>query len=443
MPIIFLITLIFFMWAYLLISKFNVWSASFTMLAVFFLTSLSSIYFYINYNYSFSIETYFILLSSIALFVYAEFIGVGILGNNDKLDIDRYFNDFSFKTPFYLLLLMLFIFIITIYLRYQHLVSSGGLFSGSTDFFVLVQKSRICSVFPEKCTEVGVPFLLKIGTILSKAFAYILVLEYLVNKRSTKIRPTTHGFIYFIFIFGFCIQLLLSTARTGFIYFIVYIFFCWAIIFMVSSPNRKEIVIKLFRKAGFTLISFSVVFYFLGFFTSKSEDFSIFEMLGKYTGLQFYTLNSFIMDNGCNGSCASRGDETFYAVRRFLFRLGLVNDPMQANLPYASLGEFSTNIYTGFRRYVADFGLLINSLLCILMGLFYGMSYQFLTRKTFFPIGIAFYAALLYPVFMMPWEERFSNVLISNQTVIQFIFMYVFYKLASRKLKDSELNVIC
>ncbi|WP_428780149.1 O-antigen polymerase [Vibrio gigantis] len=425
MLIFYTITLLGIAIAFLYLTNFDVLSPSFCIITSFFITSLASNYFYLIYGYTIDIEVYGMIISSLVMFIFSE----RLVSRNRTIYLSRSTLSTKYKFDYSKLVMMFFLLIglVTLYLRYDYLIRGGSLYAPNGDFFEIVAKSRICTVFPEKCPTVELSPFLKIGAILSRAIACLLVVEYLYFKatRSTNMKSNIY---YFSFIGIYLLQLLFTTSRIGFVYFFIYVFYCWCFFNISGNSNFKKVIIRITKIGIISSTLFLLTFYVLGFFTSKSDDFSISDMLMRYMGLQVLSLQDYLLNSECNGACSSTGSETFYTLRMYLSQMGLGGEVIKQTMPYSIVGTHQINVFTGFRNYINDFGVYSPPIIMSIMGVIYGLMYRYFLSSSSGLIGISLYAFSIYPIFMMPWSDRFSNVYVSNQTILIFILIYILQK---------------
>ena len=77
-------------------------------------------------------------------------------------------------------------------------------------------------------------------------------------------------------------------------------------------------------------------------------------------------------------------------------------------------GKLKTNIYTAFRRYIEDYGMAGNYLICLCLGGFYTAFYRLTQRKKENPLYLMAYASLAFPLFVMASEDYFFMYLVDT-----------------------------
>lgn len=136
------------------------------------------------------------------------------------------------------------------------------------------------------------------------------------------------------------------------------------------------------------------------------------------------------------------GKETFYGLNRFLYSRFGVGEFYDPNLEFRAInGKNIGNIYTVFRRYHADFGILGVILLISMLGAFYTYLYSRVKcdakrgKVTFF---ILVFASLVSSIFYFPIDDIFYHFYGRPATVLRYIFLYFVYRFARN---NNEIQI--
>ncbi|WP_412522731.1 O-antigen polymerase [Shewanella chilikensis] len=420
------------------LAKYDILSPSIVLIAGFIITSLSSLYISITSDFSINITTYLVVVTSIMFFMLGEGTArvlVNSAKNTKTKQNNNHLNGYyiNYHIPQPLLYIIVLIALITCLGQYEYIIETGRLFSKDGGTLELIAASRICTVEPLACESVPFSMANKIGLLLTKGMSYFIVYLIIFKEDDKKLKRKVSRFALYSILVFFCIQLLLSTARTGFIYFLIYCFAMWAFFKYQSECTREKAVKKILNKAIKIFVISCVAFYILGYFTSKSNDVAIVDMLIGYTGYQNFALDLYL-ESECNSFCTPIGPETFYGVRSFLYSLGVVEDWMKSNLSFVEFKNGrSSNIYTAIRRIVSDFSLVGSCLYFFIFGVIYGWLYKNIQLNKNNDFSIVLYSMLLFPVFMSAWDERFSNVVFSIFMLANVVFLYCTFHIFKRR----------
>ncbi|WP_220768831.1 O-antigen polymerase [Shewanella sp. MBTL60-007] len=415
------------------LTKYDVLSPSIVLIIGFLITSVSSLYVNIISDMSISMVTYLVIVTSIMFFLCGEGLAKVFVNSISKSvtrcgNINTKETNIDYHVPQSFLYLIVVVALYTCLGQYEYILESGRLFSKDGGTLELIAASRICTIEPIACESVPFSMALKLGLLTTKCISYFIVFLLIFKRGDQHLKRKASRFAFYLILTLFCIQLLLSTARTGFIYFLIYVFAMWAFFQYKSERVRKKAVKVILKKAVKVFLFSCLIFYALGYFTSKSNDLSIADMLIGYTGYQNFALDLYL-DDECNKFCSPIGPETFYGLRATLFRFGFVENWMRANLSFAEFENGrSSNVYTAIRRVISDFSLFGSYIYFFILGVFYGVLYKSIQINRKNDFSIALYCMLLFPVFMNAWEERFSNVVFSTFMFANVIILYfVFY----------------
>jgi oligosaccharide repeat unit polymerase len=415
--------------AVLYLTEYQLLSPSIVLIVGFSMISLASLYLYVNSGITIELTTYLIIMLSILFFMFGEGSARVTLTSfrrtmplkSNSISIANY----EYRIPQKIMLVMIFIAIFTCVEQIKYTLEAGKIFFPNGSTLKLIAASRICSVNPLECESVSFNLSAKIGLLLTKSIAYFSV--YLLIFNHSQFKNNRNAYSLYLLIFIFSVQMLLSTARTGFIYFIIYSFSIWGFYKYSVTPTNKQATKKILKKAIKVFSISCVLFYLLGFFTAKSSSISLVDMLVGYTGFQIFALDLYL--NNCTGGCVSIGTETFNGVRATLYKLGLINTWIKPTLGFVEFGDGnSTNIYTAIRRVVADFSLTGSFFYFYGIGFFYGILFKNIRLGSNSGFYITMYSMTLFPVFMSAWDERFSNVMLSNFMILNVFILYLFFR---------------
>ena len=438
MLIVLMCTLLLMLLIALYFTNFQLLSPSIVLIFGFIIATFSSLYVFGKTGLTIELITYLIITLSIGTFMFGEASARVTVNSARKLSpstkrCNQDNGSVAGFIPIELIFLAILIAFLTLLEQYEYTLEAGRLFSSNGSTLELIAKSRICSIDPLACESVPFKISAKIGLLLTKAVAYFAVYLLVFNQDSIKFKKKIYKHSLRILLFLFCLQLLISTARSGFIYFFIYIFALWGFYQYQNSLGNKYATKTILIRGIFAFFFASICFYLLGYFTSKSNSIGLIDMMVGYTGSQIFALDLYL--NGeCNSACSQRGYEMFYGIRSALHRLGLADTFMAPNLPFADIGNgTSTNIYTAIRRVVSDFGLLGSFLYFYISGFFYGFLFKNIRTRLGDDFYIILYCMLLFPLFMMAWEEKLSNIVFSSFMILHIFITYLFFVFFERR----------
>jgi oligosaccharide repeat unit polymerase len=231
-------------------------------------------------------------------------------------------------------------------------------------------------------------------------FAYIsfflqFYLYILKKENSTKLIIST------LILFIFCI---FSTGRT---FFIVYLCLIFGILIVFQKLKKKHL---LYAFSGF-IVLFSTVGILLNNGGSTENNFEE-NVSGLAGNFMIYLLGSlsafdaFIHSN----YISTYGENSFRFIYSVLYKIGLVGvKPAELVDQYVSI-PFDTNVYTVYKIYFQDFGLLFMMIIIFSMALLHTYYYlKAISGHQFLPTFI--YSVMLYPLFMSFFQEQYLSLM--------------------------------
>ncbi|MBE6718381.1 MAG: oligosaccharide repeat unit polymerase [Ruminococcaceae bacterium] len=207
-------------------------------------------------------------------------------------------------------------------------------------------------------------------------------------------------------------------ARNGFIMFFVALVAYYAL----CNPKKKQInLMRILPIACVCLFAFLIIFTELGKLTGKvGEDAT--EKFVLYAGSSIVGLSVWL-----NGYTPSRlfGQESFWGARYMLkkFFPSVESSPQFLTGVHFS-NKSGTNIFTGFRSYIADFGWIGMIAICILIGLFITIAYYFV-RKNTKPINIIIFSYFLYYFINMLFAPSITADLFTTSQIFSIIWYVI------------------
>lgn len=254
-------------------------------------------------------------------------------------------------------------------------------------------------------------------------FAYVSVFlqiyQYIVYKNS-RFKLLLSAFILLVF----CI---FSTGRTFFIFYLCLIF---GILIIFQKLKKKHIL--------FGMSSVLVLFATIGILLNKGgstdnnfkENISgIFESFMVYFIGGLSAFDAFIHSNYVN----TYGENSFRFLYSILYKIGIVEGkPIDLVDQYASV-PFDTNVYSIYKIYFQDFGVLFMMTIIFCVALLHTFFYlKAINERKFLDTFV--YSVLLYPLFMSFFQEQYLSLI---PTWIYLISIVLFLKYF---LKNSNLN---
>lgn len=228
------------------------------------------------------------------------------------------------------------------------------------------------------------------------------------------------AFILFVFCF-------FSTGRT---FYILYICLIFGGLIVFKKLKKKYVVYGLFS----VLILFSTIGILLNKGGSTENNLEenisgIFESLVIYFIGGLSAFDYFIHSNYIN----TYGENSFRFIYSMLYKLKLIETkPSDLVQEYASI-PFDTNVYTIYKIYFQDFGLLFMIFILFWMSVLHTFYYlKAINGKKF--IDTFIYSIMMYPLFMSFFQEQYLSLL-PTWIYMFFILMIIRYFVTNVSVK--------
>lgn len=231
-------------------------------------------------------------------------------------------------------------------------------------------------------------------------FAYVsfflqFYLYILGKKNSTKL------IISALILFLFCI---FSTGRT---FFIVYLCLIFGILMVFQKLKKKHL---LYAFSGF-IVLFSTVGILLnnGGSTENNLEENVSGLVGNFMIYLLGSLSAFDAFMHSN-YISTYGENSFRFIYSVLYKMGIVDGkPAELVDQYVSI-PFDTNVYTVYKIYFQDFGLLFMMVIVFSMALLHTYYYlKAINGRKFLPTFV--YSIMLYPLFMSFFQEQYLSLM--------------------------------
>lgn len=250
---------------------------------------------------------------------------------------------------------------------------------------------------------------LVLGSLFSYTGVFAIVLflymyTHLLNCKKNKTILVVQGIIAFSF--G-----LINSGRS-YIYIII---IPLLIIYYYSSENNYKKIIKIIKYLFIVILIFLLYSYF------KSSE----NILQIYDDLKLYLFGSIdgFLQWFTGGFKYLDGKNSFRFFIEIMNAFGLTN--IDTNLVEKSVlifnGTSSTNVYTIFKYYINDFGVVYCLLIVFLLGLVYGYLMKKVTRK-FSVKNFVFLSIMYYPLIFSFFSDQYLSL---TSTWIQ-IYLWLF-----------------
>lgn len=266
-----------------------------------------------------------------------------------------------------------------------------------------------------------------LGLRVTRAFAYIYLTVFI---SALNYKKQSHKFIwlYIIPAILYGIQCLVRGVRIPIISLIIAAVFEAYFFYKYNRNWYAHINIKKIGKLLIAGIVVCVVFYYAKFFIGKLQDSDgVLAYVTNYLGGSLQLFDMYLFDP----TFPDGAHETFAGFVNSLKSFGFfqgVETVVQHEYRNASTGVYIGNVYTGFRNYYNDFGLMGLIYISFLFGLIFSMWYKSLKRYKYWNttrlFSLILYSYLIYCVAFHFFTDYFFS-LIAVGWVVNIIIMYI------------------
>ena len=259
-----------------------------------------------------------------------------------------------------------------------------------------------------------------------KAIAYVYLFYFVNNVMYTQ---KLRGNVLFLAPAALLIAMsIFGASRTDlitlFIYLITLIFFTYGRV----HGFRMQASRKLIKYLIISVIAFLLVFSGMRSLVGRLNTTDPMTYISSYTGGSIELLDLYVRDEGLEAQAKVFGDETFFALES---DLGIVDGSSHLEFRYSATGRLAGNIYTCFRNYLHDFGLLGMLLLEWLLGLIF--TWWYLRMKACLVRDPSDHRLIYFAYFYVPivksfvQEETLSMYFCLNSLVMLVLFWFVYW----------------
>lgn len=427
MIVIYIIVLFGFVYFSFKLSKGDCFNLPFLLIAGYFVSAFCCLYNKKNWAVDLSFYTLIIIMVGILSFMIGSAVGDRIIlkHTSNQLHtgnrcVDIYQIVHAGESYWKLLVVCLFD-LAVIYFLYKDIVRIAGIRVVSWGNLFYNFRSNLA----DDSLNVGYSSFVNFGLRVTRPFAYLYAVILIGNcVDPTVTRRKKVRLFYGIPILLYAFQVILQGHRIPLIGLII------AFVFLIYYFKQYNCGWKMKLKVTTALriiVFFSFIcigFYYVKFFIGKlQESNGVIYYITNYLGGSLQLLDMYLKDPMDNGH------ETFAAVVDSLKRFGLftgVKTVVQHEYRYASTGIYIGNVYTGFRNYYNDYGVIGVCFFSAFLGFIFSNFYKHLRKIQNWTINGLFtlilYSSFLYSVVFHFFTDYFFALIGVGWTINIFIF---------------------
>ncbi|MGM9580578.1 MAG: O-antigen polymerase [Anaerovibrio sp.] len=268
---------------------------------------------------------------------------------------------------------------------------------------------------------------------LMTGFSYVFLFVYIYQRARKNLSVKTKALYHIIFVVYMLFRLLLSGGRQGVIFFIL----AWITMYYICNimdidGKLKSINKKKYRKYLFSIVaSVFPLFYFFGVFVGRKTEDVIFNAAFSYLSTGIYGLEQEIKNNYASQYWGEYSFPGIYDLLHF-FEIIPSNIEQQSFLPFFGHG----NTVSMLGRWYWDFGVLGVYIMVIIAALvfcyifYFGIKYK--TQGHIRNIYIILYCYMIHVLYFAGYDDFWINIysitFICNLFIIVILYKYIVTK---------------
>lgn len=313
---------------------------------------------------------------------------------------------------------------IVTYYYYQQVLNIADSVGYSTGSSLHMLKFARIATISETGITISTNKLLGQFVILTYAYAHIMLYVLLHNIILCNYKKNI--LLHILPIIIYFIQIVLTGGRTGFLYLVSSSLIIGIIFYQMrtgwSTINNRRYV----KIAVITLLITVIIFFSLGHLTGKTSIFNFIETLSIYFGSSIIALDNFLKSRITNSNNLFGGN-TLFGIYDVLRRIGFDIDVLNKAAEFTYIGNYNTNIYTSYMRYIKDFTHFGLILIEFFLGALFSSIYLKIKNEDKPSLLILLYAIIFQVILETAIEERFFMNILSIGYILRFMYISVLY----------------
>lgn len=275
--------------------------------------------------------------------------------------------------------------------------------------------------------ETGMSGLVTQTTKFTKGAAYVFLFVFVNNiiaQDKINKKYMLRNVLYLIPGIIYCVQCFLRGGRYTVIAYIIAVVF--EVYFFMQYKNNWKYTVPLkiiVRMMGIVFVIF-IGFWLVKEMVGRSSEASFLEYITRYIGGPYELFSLYLNDP------PSASNETFAGILTSLNKLGLTDASIRAyhEFRFSTTNVLLGNVYTAFRTYYNDYGVVGVGLLSFLLSLIFNVAYHKLRRGDIYRYKFQniLYSSLLYCIVFNFFVDYFYARL-SLGYLIEIFIMYIIY----------------
>lgn len=243
----------------------------------------------------------------------------------------------------------------------------------------------------------------------------------------------------------------MQSNREGIIILLLNLITMGIVLWAVKEKWQKEIKVRSIFKFGvFGLIGL-IIFYFSAAWVGRVNTKGMFEYITFYAGGSIECLNQYVQDP--EPVTVVRGEETFYNLINNLDSAGITNFDLRekkvGHLEFRYHNDVMVgNVYTAYRRWLHDFGIvgvfMLQGIMALIMQVIYNQMKYTSKSRIKKDLLILMYSYLSYTIFMHPIGDYFYFDILSKASIaviVSIIMLYILINYLNIDITNKKISI--
>lgn len=273
------------------------------------------------------------------------------------------------------------------------------------------------------------------NTLIAQMFSYVSLYYFF----DSFIYGKKINWIYVLPIIIYIPFTILTTGRFDLLCLIVYA----VVLFSIMYLKREVYSIKSKRKVLICLLGAACLFVLLflsyGSFTGKvvSASRTPFVILSHYIGLSIPALDVYLQMPVIEDNLI--GNYTLSGIYGNLRTLGFDVPKVDIFLPFVKFNVLDTNVYTAFRRYISDYGIVGMCCILFIFGSLFSLVYERI-KYEYNKIFLILYASYAWALVMSFHDEKFLMGIVNTSLIYRVVILYLVLKFFEYTPKNDHIS---
>ncbi|MBR5317391.1 MAG: oligosaccharide repeat unit polymerase [Lachnospiraceae bacterium] len=280
--------------------------------------------------------------------------------------------------------------IVVTYFLYREVIRIAGN-DGSSTFENLMYN------YKTNLLETNMSTLVTQTTKITKGAAYVFLFVFvnnIVNAGKVDIRILWKNCIYMVPGIIYCIQCFLRGGRYTVIAYIIAVVFMFYFFIQYNNKWKYKVKLRTIIKMLGLVYGIFIGFWLVKEIVGRSSTATFLEYITRYIGGPYELFNIYLKDP------PSKEYETFAGLLTSFNKIGITDCSVRAyhEFRFSTTGVLLGNVYTGFRTYYNDFGLIGVGTLSFLLSVIFNIVYHKLRKSSIYnkKFVLILYSSLLY-----------------------------------------------